>query len=121
MNHNLLLLKNLYSSASGKYLKFKARLDKAIHSGRFYKLNKRKQSSLVSRLKKLYERLKSLQAQLRIAGAGAALALTLSVSNPAQAQSSLGPFTKNDAANPLPPPFMITHPRLAPVFLAGSP
>jgi len=110
MNQNHQLLQSLYSSASGKYLKFKIRLDKAIHNGRFHKLNKRKQSSLISRLKRLYERLKSLQTQLRIAGATAAFALTLSVSNPVQAQ---GPLERNDSANPLPPPFYIAYPRLA--------
>ncbi len=113
MNHHHQLLQSLYSAASGKYLKYKARFDKAIHSGRFYKLNKRKQSSLISRLKRLYERLKSLQTQLRIAGAGAALALTLSVSNPLQAQSSLGPFERNDALNPFPAPIIIDRPRPA--------
>lgn len=113
MNQNHQLLQSLYSSASGRYLKFKIRLDKAIHNGRFHKLNKRKQSSLISRLKRLYERLKSLQTQLRIAGASAAFALTLSVSNPAQAQNSVGPIERNDDANPLPPPFSIQHPRLA--------
>jgi len=113
MNHNCQLLQSLYSSASGKYLKFKERFDKAVHSGRFYKLNRRKQSSLVSRLKRLYERLKSLQTQLRIAGAGAAFALTLSISNPLQAQNSVGPLERNDGANPLPPPYFIEHPRLA--------
>lgn len=113
MSNNHLLLRNLYFSASGKYLKFKNRFDKAIHSGRFYKLNKRKQSSLVSRLKRLYERLKSLQTQLRLAGAGAALAVTLAVSNPVQAQSSLGPFERNDVLNPFPPPVFIDHPRPA--------
>jgi gliding motility-associated-like protein len=113
VSNNHLLLRNLYFSASGKYLKFKNRFDKAIHSGRFYKLNKKKQSSLVGRLKRLYERLKSLQTQLRLAGAGAALAVTLAVSNPVQAQSSLGPFERNDALNPFPPPVIIDHPRPA--------
>lgn len=113
MNYNLLLLRNLYLTTSGKYQKFRVRFDKAIQSGRFQKLSKRKQSSLITRLKKLYERLKSLQTQLRIAGAGAALALTLSVSNPIQAQNGLGPFVRNDALNPLPPPVFIRSPRPA--------
>lgn len=113
MNHNRQLLQRLYSSASGKYLKFKERFDKAVHSGRFYKLNSRKRATLVSRLKRLYERLKSLQTQLRIAGASTAFALTLSISNPVQAQSSVGPLERNDDTNPLPPPYFIEHPRLA--------
>lgn len=111
MNHNLQLLQSLYLSASGKYRKYKTRLDKAVHTGRFYKLNKRKQSYLVSRLRRLYEKLKSLQTQLRIAGAGTALTLTLAIANPAQSQSTLGPFVKNDALNPLPPPLVTPHPR----------
>lgn len=115
MNHHFQLLKNLYSSASGKYLKFKIRFDKAVQSGRFRNLTKRKQSSLISRLKKLYEKVKLLQAQLRIAGAGAAFSLTLSLSNSAHAQSSPGPFESNDPANPLPPPVEFFMPRPAPV------
>ncbi len=113
MNHNHQLLQSLYLSAAGKYRKFKVRFDKAIHSGRFYKLNKRSQSSLISRLKRLYERLKSLQTQLRLAGASAAFALTLSISNPVQAQNLVGPFERNDDANPLPPPYFVDNPRLA--------
>lgn len=113
MNSNAHLLQRLYLNTSGKYLKFKQRLDKAVSNGRFYKLPKRKQSSLVSRLRKLFERLRSLQAQLRIAGAGAALALTLSVSSSLKAQSSLGPFERNDQTNPLPPPVVLEDPRPA--------
>lgn len=109
MNYNLQLLQHLYSSASGKYLKFKSRYEKAIQNGRFYKLNKRKQSILVSRLKKLYERLRSLHTQLRLAGAG--LALTLAISSTTLAQGTLGPFVRNDAANPFPPPVNFEEPR----------
>ena len=49
---------------------------------------------------------------MRLAGAGAGFALTLSLSNPADAQT-LGPFVINDAANPLPPPYIIAHPKPA--------
>lgn len=113
MDHQLKLLQSLYSTTSGKYLKFKVRFDKAIHSGRFYKLSKRKQSSLISRLKRLFERLKSLQTQLRLAGAGAALAMTLAISSPVKAQSTLGPFERNNVLNPFPPPVATDHPRPA--------
>ncbi len=113
MNRNL-LIHHLYTTTSGKYLKFKTRLDKALQTGRFYKFSKRKQSSLISRLKRLFERLKSLHTQLRLAGAGAAFALTFSLSTEIKAQS-LGPFTVNDAANPLPPPIRILRPRPAAV------
>jgi gliding motility-associated-like protein len=113
MNHGFQLLQTLYSSAFGKYAKFKYRFDKAVQSGKFKKLHKRKQASLISRLKRLYDRLKSLQTQLRLAGAGAAFSLAVSLSNPVSAQSGLGPFERNDAANPLPPPHVISHPRVA--------
>lgn len=112
MNHGFQLLQTLYSSAFGKYTKFKLRFDKAIHSGKFKKLSRRKQASLISRLKKLFERLRSLKTQLRIAGAGAALSLAVTLGNPVSAQG-LGPFERNDALNPLPPPFFISHPRVA--------
>lgn len=110
MNHGFQLLQTLYSSAFGKYTKFKMRFDKAVQSGKFKKLSRRKQASLISRLKKLVERLRSLKTQLRIAGAGLALSLTAAFSNPVAAQ---GPFERNDANNPLPPPFVISHPRVA--------
>ena len=106
------LIQHLYSATSAKYLKFKVRLDKARQSGRFYKFSRRKQHSLIVRLKRLFERLKSLGVQLRLAGAGAAFALTLSLSNRAAAQT-LGPFVINDVANPLPPPYIIAHPKPA--------
>ncbi len=111
MNRNL-LLRHLYTTTSGKYLKFKIRLDKALQSGRFYKFSKKKQSSLIGRLKRLFERLKSLRTQLRLAGAGAAFALSFSLSTEIQAQN-LGPFEVNDAANPLPPPVIINRPKAA--------
>lgn len=120
MNHGFQLLQTLYSSAFGKYTKFKHRFDKAVQSGKFKKLHKRKQASLISRLKRLYEQLKSLQTQLRLAGAGAAFSLAVSLSNPVSAQSALGPFIKNDAANPLPPPFAIIHPKIAVVDIDGD-
>ena len=118
MNHNLHLLQSLYTSTSGKYRKLKGRFDKAVNTGRFQKLNKRKRSFLVSRLKKLYERLKSLHTQLKLASAVAGFAGILSVSSPAQAQ--VGPFERNDANNPLPPPLSIAHPRPAVVDIDGD-
>lgn len=120
MNHGFQLLQTLYSSAFGKYIKFRNRFDRAIQSGKFKKLSKRKQSSLVSRLRKLYERLKSLHTQLRIAGAGASLVLTLALSNPAQAQNTIGPFEKRDAANPFLPPIFFDQPRPAAVDIDGD-
>ena len=112
MNHNGSLLRTLYTSASGKYLKLRTRLEKARQSGRFYTLSKRKQHSLIQRLKRLFERLKSLQTQLRLSGVGAAIALAMSTTS---VEAQTGPFEKNDANNPLPPPAHIALPKPASV------
>ncbi len=119
MNYNGSLLRTLYTSTSGKYLKLKVRLEKARQSGRFYTLSKRKQRSLVQRLIKLFERLKSLQTQLRLSGIGAAIALAMSAT-PANAQSSLGPFVQENSKNPLPPPSHIALPKPASVDIDGD-
>lgn len=115
MNHNFRLLHTLYASTFGKYIKFKQRYDKAVLSGKFKKLSKAKQSLLISRLRKLYDRLKSLQAQLRLAGLGAAFSLSMALTNSVSAQSTLGPFVRADEKNPLPPPHRIAKSRPAPV------
>lgn len=120
MNPGFYLLQSLYASASGKYIKFRKRYDKAIRNGTFQKFSKRKQSSLISRLKKLYEQLKSLQTQIRLAGAGAGLVITLAVSSPAQAQNIIGPFVKRDAINPFLPPLFFDQPRPAVVDIDGD-
>ncbi|HET9052730.1 MAG TPA: FG-GAP-like repeat-containing protein, partial [Cyclobacteriaceae bacterium] len=120
MNHGSQLLRILYASTFGKYVKLRYRLDKAVLSGKFKKLSKRKQSSLIHRLRNLFERLKSLHTQLRLAGAGAALAITLAVSNPTQAQNTIGPFERRDAANPLLPPLLFDEPRPAVVDIDGD-
>lgn len=113
MSQNGSLLRTLYTSASGKYLKLKKRLDKARQSGRFYTFSKRKQHSLVQRLNRLWEQVKSFQNQLRLSGTGAAIALAMA-SSPADAQE-LGPFSKEDSKNPLPPPARIALPKPATV------
>lgn len=120
MNHGSQLLRILYASTFGKYVKLRHRLDKAVLNGKFKKLSKRKQSSLIRRLRNLYQRVKSLQTQLRLASAGAALALTLAVSNPTQAQNTIGPFERRDAANPFPPPIFFDEPRPAVVDIDGD-
>ncbi len=113
MSQNGSLLRTLYTSASGKYLKLKKRLDKARQSGRFYTFSKRKQHSLVQRLNRLWEQVKSFQNQLRLSGIGAAIALAMA-SSPAEAQE-LGPFSKEDSKNPLPPPARLALPKPATV------
>lgn len=120
MNHSFQLLQTLYVSAFGKYTKLRHRFDKAVRSGKFKKLSKRKQQSLTRRLRNLFERLKSLHTQLRLAGAGAGLVLTLAVSVPSQAQNTVGPFQKRDAANPFPPPITFEQPRPAAVDIDGD-
>lgn len=114
MSHNTSLLRTLYTSASGKYLKLKNRLEKARQSGRFYTFSRRKQHTLVNRLNRLWDRLKSLQTQLRLSGIGAAIALAIGATD-ADAQSSLGPFVREDSRNPLPPPARIAIPKPASV------
>lgn len=111
MNYNSQLLRTLYTSTFGKYIKFKHRYDKAVESGKFKKLSRAKQSQLIGRLRKLYDRLKSLQMQLKLLGAGAAFSLTLSFSNPATAQTPA--FVRNDVGNPLPPPRDLGKTRIA--------
>lgn len=109
MNYNSSLLRTLYSSTFDKYIKFKTRLEKARQSGRFFTLSKTKQHSLIQRLQRLYEKLKSLQTQLRVSGVGAAIALALSAGT-AEAQE-VGPFERNDIENPLPAPYRVAIPK----------
>lgn len=66
MNHSL--HHKLYTSAASRYLKLKRRYEKRIQNNTFRQLTKRKQVALISQLKKLYERLKSLQTQLKLIG-----------------------------------------------------
>ncbi|MBP9925885.1 MAG: VCBS repeat-containing protein [Cyclobacteriaceae bacterium] len=97
------LVVQIYQSANTKYHKFRGRLNKNIANGRFHRFTKRKQSQLLGKLERLRNRLFYLQTQLKLGAAGAAFSLLLSVS-PANAQTSLGPFTRNYLDNPLPPP-----------------
>src|SRR5687768_2381784 len=98
---NLLLY--LYHSATGKYLKLKHRVDKAVQSGRFQKFSKKKKSGLIHRLRKFQERIKKLYWQLKLTAAGTAAMLGLSLINPANAQdTNLGPFEEQPRhLNPL--------------------
>ncbi|MEQ1587926.1 MAG: FG-GAP-like repeat-containing protein [Cyclobacteriaceae bacterium] len=93
----------IYQSASAKYVKFKRRLDKNIASGHFKQFTRKKQSQLLNKIERLRKRVLQLQTQLKLAGAGVALGLLLNTT-PVQAQSTLGPFTRNYPDNPLPPP-----------------
>ena len=97
------LLIQIYQSVSTKYVKFKRRLDKNIASGQFSQFTQRKQSQILNKIERLRKRVLQLRTQLKLVGAGVALGLLLSTT-PIQAQSTLGPFTRNYPDNPLPPP-----------------
>src|SRR5688500_14344013 len=104
------LLLYLYHAANGKYLKFKSRVDKAVHSGRFQQLSQRKRFSLIQRLRKLRDRIRKLYFQLKLAGAGVAASLAFSLINPANAQTTLGPYEEiARSENPLRPPFLFSQ------------
>ncbi len=60
-----------------KYKKLRKRIDKRIKTGSFYQLTKRKQRNLISRVRKLRERLLRLQNLLKLATAGATMALVM--------------------------------------------
>lgn len=109
------LLNQIYQSASTKYAKFKRRLDKNIASGQFRQFTRRKQSQLLNKIERLRKRVLQLQTQLKLAGTGLALGLLLNTT-PVQAQSTLGPFTRNYPDNPLPPPLPYMQ-RPAPVYI----
>jgi gliding motility-associated-like protein len=105
------LLLYLYHAANGKYLKFKSRVDKAVHSGKFQQLSQRKRFSLIQRLRKLRDRIRKLYFQLKLAGAGVAASLAFSLMNPANAQTTLGPYEEIvRSENPLRPPFLFSQP-----------
>lgn len=108
------LVVQIYQSANTKYHKFRGRLNKNIANGRFHRFTKRKQSQLLGKLERLRNRVFHLQTQLKLAAAGAAISLMLNVSQ-ANAQTSLGPFTRNYLDNPLPPPLPYVY-RPTPVY-----
>lgn len=93
-------LRVLYGTTLAKYSKFKSRYDKNVRNGHFKDLSDRKKSQIISKLKRLFNRLCQLRLQLKLAAATGILCLTLSTT---QAQQ-LGPFVQNDIKNPLKPP-----------------
>ena len=66
-----------YLETNAKYKKLKKRFDKNVKSGSFYEFSKKKQRSLTSRLRKLYEKLLRLKNLLKLTAAGATMALAL--------------------------------------------
>jgi gliding motility-associated-like protein len=92
-------LRVLYGTTLAKYSKFKSRYDKNVRNGHFKDLSDRKKSQIISKLKRLYNRLCQLRLQLKLAAATGILALGLTATQSATAQQ-LGPFVQNDAKNP---------------------
>jgi len=92
-------LHHQYIETRVKFNKFSARLQKSQERGEFQKLSKRKQHFLLSRVRKLWEKLRLLEVQLKIASVGISMALMLMVSN-ASAQK----FVAAPEKNPMPPP-----------------
>lgn len=74
-----------------KYKKLRKRLDKRIKTGSFYQLTKKKQRSLIYRVRKLYEKLLRLKNLLKLATAGATISLMLTAGQ-ADAQNFKGKF-----------------------------
>lgn len=89
-------LRVLYRTTLAKYSKFKSRYDKNLKNGHFYELSQRKQSQIIARLRRLYQRLSQLKLQLKLAAATGILSLSLSTTEAQQ----LGPFVQNDVKNP---------------------
>lgn len=77
------------------------RLSQSKKSGAFYRFTTKKRSSLLSRFNRLTKSVNQLKWQVNLAAVGATVAV-LTNTNDAIAQSSFGPFVKqNRAANPL--------------------
>jgi hypothetical protein len=93
-------LQQQYHETKSKYTKFSARLERSQKSGEFQRYNKDKQHFLISRVKKLWERLRVLEVRLKLTTAGASLAMILLVSN----VNGQEQFVLSQAKNPLPPP-----------------
>lgn len=96
MNH---YLHKQYLETKAKYSKFSSRLLRSQEKGEFQMMTRRKQNYLLSRIKKLWEKLHLLEMKLKITSVGASLAFMLMVSN-ANAQN----FVAAPEKNPLPPP-----------------
>lgn len=97
MNH---YLHQQYRETQAKFRKFSCRLEKSQEKGEFYRLSRRKQNFLVSRVKKLWEKLRILEVRLKITTVGASMACLLMVSN----LSAQDQFVAAPDKNPLPPP-----------------
>lgn len=114
------LLSQIYQSTNSKYQKFRKRLDRNVSSGRFKRFTRKKQRQLLLKIERLRKRLLQLHTQLKLASAGVALSLSLNAGS-VEAQTSVGPFTRNYLDNPLPPPLpFISRPAPSYVDLDGD-
>lgn len=92
-----------YLETKSKFNKFSSRLQRSQEKGEFQKLSHRKQHFLVSRVRKLWEKLRILEVQLKICTAGVSLALLCMVSN----VSAQDQFVYAPGKNPLPAPSIV--------------
>jgi hypothetical protein len=99
---NTLLIRQ-YQETKSKYLKLSGRLQRSYDTGEFYRLPGKKQNWLVSRVRKLWERLKMLEKQLKLAIAAGTITLLLTFSDGIQAQPN---FILSPDKNPCPPPLI---------------
>jgi gliding motility-associated-like protein len=114
------LLSQIYQSTNSKYQKFRKRLDRNVSSGRFKSFTRKKQRQLLVKIERLRKRLLQLQTQLKLATTGVALSLLFNAGS-VEAQTSIGPFTRNYLDNPLPPPLpFISRPAPSYVDLDGD-
>lgn len=93
-------LQNQYRETKSKFDKFSSRLQKSQDRGEFYSYSERKKNFLLSRIRKLWEKLRVLEVRLKITTAGAALALLFMVPGLA-AQDQ---FVPSPDKNPMPIP-----------------
>lgn len=110
-------LQQQYIETKSKFDKFSRRLQRSQEKGEFRRMSTRKQHFLVSRVRKLWEKLRLLEVQLKICTAGVSLALMLMVSN-VDAQEQ---FVYAPEQNPMPPPTMLGwNPILADIDADGD-
>ncbi len=97
---NTILLRQ-YQETRSKYLKFSSRLKKSKKTGQFFRYSARKQHWLINRIKKLLEKLRFFEKQLKFAVAAGTLSLAMGLANPIFAQPN---FIEAPGKNPFPPP-----------------
>src|SRR5688572_21629235 len=94
----------LYYKTVRRYKKLSKRLKNQLSTGQFHSKSEYAQREFLFELKKLYNRLKGLKTQLKVAAAAGVTALLLSTGSANAQQNNMGPFTLQQNENPLPPP-----------------